>query len=163
MIFVLSLLHNHPPPSPSPRGRHCYDTIANKMKKIYTKEEEVNRNGTMHTLQKDCKRTFTLNKPRFSKKVKYMAIQLYLNNVGIRKIAMFLNTSPVSVLRWIRNAHKILQQELQEHNPLETKQPDIIELDEIYTYVKKRSKGQSYGLLTLDGESVLLHIPSEKD
>ena len=101
--------------------------------------------------------------PRFSKKVKYMAIQFYLNNVGIRKIAMFLNTSPVSVLRWIRNAHKILQQELQEHNPLETKQPDIIELDEIYTYVKKRNKGQSYGLLILDGDSVLLHIPSEKD
>lgn len=112
---------------------------------------------------KDCKRTFTLNEPRFSKKVKFMAIQFYLNNVGIRKIALFLKTSPVSVLRWIRNAHKILQKELQEYDPLKTEQSDIIELDEIYTYVKKRRNGQSYGLLTLDGESVLLHIPSEKE
>jgi len=92
-----------------------------------------------------------------------MAIQFYLNNVGIRKIALFLKTSPVSVLRWIRNAHKILQKDLQELDPLKTKEPDIIELDEIYTYVKKRKTEQSYGLLTLDGESVLLHIPSEKD
>jgi transposase-like protein len=112
---------------------------------------------------KNCGRTFTLNKPRFDQKTKFMAIQFYLNNVGIRKIALFLKTSPTSILRWIRNAHKILQKELQDFDPMKTSKTDIIEMDEIYTYVKKRIKGPSYGLLTLEGESVLLHIPSEKE
>ena len=111
---------------------------------------------------KDCKKTFTLNKPRFSKTTKLMAVLFYLNNVGIRKIALFLKTSPTSVLRWIRKAHKTLQEELKNFDPLKTDEPDVIELDEIYTYVKKRANGQSYGLLTLGGECVLLHLPSEK-
>ena len=34
---------------------------------------------------------------------------------------------------------------------------DIIELDGIYTYVKKRKIEQSYGLLILEDKNVLLH------
>lgn len=55
-----------------------------------------------------------------------------------------------------------MQELLENFNPLNTDKADIIELDEIYTYVKKRKKGQSYGLLILGEESVLLRLPSEK-
>ena len=88
---------------------------------------------------------------------------MYLNNVGIRKIALFFGVSATAVLKWIKNAHVLLQELLANFNPLVSDKADIIELDEIYTYVKKRKIEQSYGLLILDDRCVLLHLPSEKD
>lgn len=88
---------------------------------------------------------------------------MYLNNVGIRKIALFFGVSAPAVLKWIRNAHKLLRELLENFNPLVSDKADIIELDEIYTYVKKRKNEQSYGLLILEDKSVLLRIPSEKE
>ena len=75
---------------------------------------------------------------------------------------MFFGVSPTAVLKWIKNSHKLLTELLQNFNPLVTDKADVIELDEIYTYVKKREIGQSYGLLILEDKSVLLHIPLEK-
>ena len=63
---------------------------------------------------------------------------MYLNNAGIRKIALFFGVSAPVVLRWIKNAHKLLQELSEDFNPLVSEKADIIELDEIYTYVKKR-------------------------
>ena len=132
----------------------------------YCKSTKIRKNGTSRGTQRlhcrNCNKTFAQNPKRFSKEDKYKALMMYLNNVGIRKIALFFETSPTSVLRWIRNAHKLLQSLLANFNPLNTNKADIIELDEIYTYVKKRRNEQSYGLLILGDESVLLHIPSEK-
>ncbi len=88
---------------------------------------------------------------------------MYLNNVGIRKIALFSGVSPTGVIKWIKNAHKLLTELLQDFKPLTTDKSDIIELDEIYTYIKKRKIEQSYGLLILEDRNVLLHIPSEKE
>ena len=133
----------------------------------YCHSQHVRKNGKSRGTQRMqcmvCKKTFPLNPKRHSKEDKYKAILMYLNNVGIRKIALFFGVSAPAVLRWIRNSHKLLLELLENFKPLTTDKADIIELDEIYTYVKKRVKGQSYGLLILDGESVLLHIPSEKD
>ena len=133
----------------------------------YCHSQHVRKNGKSRGTQRMqcmvCKKTFPLNPKRHSKEDKYKAILMYLNNVGIRKIALFFGVSAPAVLRWIRNSHKLLLELLENFKPLTTDKADIIELDEIYTYVKKRVKGQSYGLLILDEESVLLHIPSEKD
>ena len=43
---------------------------------------------------------------------------MYLNNVGIRKIALFFGVSATSVLGRIKNAHKLLQELLDDFNPL---------------------------------------------
>ena len=133
----------------------------------YCKSKRVRKNGMNRGTQRmqcaDCKKTFPLNPKRFSKEDKYKALMMYLNNVGIRKIALFFGVSAPAVLKWIRNAHKLLEELLNNFNPLNTDKADIIELDEIYTYVKKRKNEQSYGLLILGDESVLLHIPSEKE
>jgi len=119
--------------------------------------------GTARLQCKDCKHTFAQNPIRKSKAIKAQALLMYLNNVGIRKIALFLQVSPTAVLKWIKQAHKILQEQLQTINPLKTNQTDIIELDEIYTYVKKRKIECSYGLLILGGKNVLLHLSPAKD
>ena len=76
---------------------------------------------------------------------------------------MFLKTSPTTIVRWIKNAHKILMQKLKDFDPLKTEQSDIIELDEIYTYINTRKKRPQYGLLILEEESVLLRMSSDKD
>ena len=133
----------------------------------YCKSNRVRKNGKSRGTQRmqcmDCKKTFAQNPMRVSKQDKCKAILMYLNNVGIRKIALFFGVSAPAVLGWIKNAHKLLQELLKDFNPLVSEKADIIELDEIYTYVKKRKTEQSYGLLILGDKSALLHIPSAKE
>ena len=106
----------------------------------HCKSNRVKKNGKSRGTQRmqcmDCKKTFAQNPKRVSKQDKCKAILMYLNNVGI--IALFFGVSSPAVLRWIRNAHKLLQELLKDFNPLVSEKADIIELDEIYIYVKKR-------------------------
>ncbi len=133
----------------------------------YCKSNKIRKNGKSRGTQRmqcmECKKTFAQNPKRIPKSEKYKALLMYLNNVGIRKIALFFGVSAPAVLRWIKNAHKLLSELLENFDPLVSDKADIIELDEIYTYVKKRKIEQSYGLLILADKSVLLHLPSEKD
>ena len=79
---------------------------------------------------------------------------MYLNNVGIRKIARFLHCSSPLVVRWIKVFGKQVSAQLQNNaHKVSHQMPAIIEMDEIYTFVKKNSKGQLYGLLIV-GEQV---------
>jgi transposase-like protein len=90
---------------------------------------------------KSCGRYCTDRPPRFSAQTKAQAVDMYLNNVGIRKIARFVGASPAGVLRWIRKAHADLQVRKAQLGCDQPIQPDIIEMDEIYTYVQKNSAG----------------------
>jgi transposase-like protein len=87
----------------------------------------------------DCGRLFYNRETgRVPAEVKRKAMEMYLNNVGIRKTAKFLKVSPTAVVNWVKEANSRL-----EELPPETvtDEPDIIELDEIYTYcAKKNSK-----------------------
>ena len=62
-----------------------------------------------------------------------------LNNVGVRKTAMFigLGCSRTAVTNWAKKSKEKLDKELKKFEPNYSKKTDIIELDEIYTYVKK--------------------------
>jgi transposase-like protein len=82
-----------------------------------------------------------------------------LNNVGIRKAARFAEVSAPTVLRWIRAAREELSAELSEAaRHVMDARPDIIEMDEIYTFVKKNGVGRSYGQLIVGGKVVLLRM-----
>jgi hypothetical protein len=70
-----------------------------------------------------------------------MAIEMYMNSMGIRAIGRVLGASPATVLNWIRKEHAALQQRLTRQAPVQADGPDIIEMDEIYTYVQKNSAG----------------------
>jgi len=100
--------------------------------------EDFRKNGFVRGIQryycKQCKRSFTTKPKKISSEVKAFAVMLYLNNMGIRKVAKVVNVSPPAVLRWLRNAHRRLQKELK---PFEKGELDIIEMDEIYTFIKK--------------------------
>jgi transposase-like protein len=95
------------------------------------------KKGAQRYCCKSCGRYCTDKPPRFSAEVKARAIDMYLNNVGIRKIARFVGASPAGVLRWIRKEHAHMQSRLAQAAPAPADQPDIIEMDEIYTFVQK--------------------------
>lgn len=99
------------------------------------------KNGAQRYECRGCGRYFTDKPPRFSAEVKAKAIDMYLNNVGIRKIARFVGASPAGVLRWIRKEHAAVQGRLAQAARAEPVQPDVIEMDEIYTFVQKNSSG----------------------
>jgi transposase-like protein len=109
--------------------------------------QNLSRTGPKNSYQRyrcrDCGRYCTDRAPRFSNALKAQAVDMYLNNVGIRKIARFTGASPAGVLRWIRKAHEAVQARL----ALPSAGPagadgEIIEMDEIYTFVQKNSSGR---------------------
>ena len=78
--------------------RECSYCKSNKVRKKWKKQR--NPKNAVHGMQK----TFAEILIRFSKEVKYKVILMYLNNVGIRKIALILGASSGAVSKWIRNA-----------------------------------------------------------
>jgi len=87
-----------------------------------------------------------------------MAVWMSLNGVGIRKTALLLGTSHVNVLNWLKKAHEIMLKSLENLCSDYSEEVDIIEMDEIYTFVQKKGGNIRYGLLILDGSGVLLRL-----
>lgn len=112
---------------------------------------------------KQCKRSFSDKARKFTYRDKERFLDMYLNNVGIRKSAKFMKCSPSMPVRWVREFAANLRKQLQNISiNTENQLPDIIEMDEIYTRIKKGEITCQYGLLILDGEAKLLHISSAK-
>ena len=120
--------------------------------------------GVQRFLCKTCNRSFSSNGERYDKSIKEQAVKMYLNNVGIRKTALLLGVSAPSVLQWIRKAGRDLAFKLSAvSNAIKDDIPDVIEMDEIFTYIKKNSKGLSSGLLILGTKVVSFPITSAKE
>jgi hypothetical protein len=124
---------------------------------------------------------------KFTYKDKEKFLQYYMNNVGIRKSALFMGCSPSLIVRWVKELSDNIKRNLDKakdtidefnnnknnnnkdskkdnnKNNNENKIPDIIEMDEIYTRVKKGQIKSQFGLLILDNKIELLHIPLEKE
>jgi len=61
--------------------------------------------GTHPTVNGQCSRSIAFNLLH----LKQRAVLVYFNNIGIRKIAVFLGVTPSAVLYWIRQKHAVLQ------------------------------------------------------
>ena len=81
-------------------------------------------------------------KPKYLKK---QALHLYLEGLGFRSIGRFLGVSNVSVLNWIRD----FGQKVQELN-LENQQIEMVEVDEMHSYIGQKKTSVGYGLLLID-------------
>ena len=97
------------------------------------------KSGYQRFVCRRCGRYSTDRQPKFSAQTKAQAIRMYMNSMGIRAIGRVLGASPAAVLTWIRKEHAALQQRLGQAAPVEEALPDVIEMDEIYTYVQKNS------------------------
>ncbi len=76
--------------------------------------------------------------------IKRQALQLYLEGMGFRAIGRVLGFSNVSVLRWIRNFGKNLD-EIKSN-----KQVNIVEIDEMHSYVGNKKTTVGSGLLLIE-------------
>ena len=107
---------------------------------------KTRKNGTNYGIQRykcnECKRTFSV--PRHTAETKRSVLLHYLNGCGVRKTALFCGVSHTTVVNWVRESHELLE-ELRKSHPAEPANTDetgdIIELDEIYTFVQKKETG----------------------
>jgi transposase-like protein len=123
------------------------------------------RNGVRKWRCTECNRSQgeTDSRVKYSEKERKIAVVLYLEGCGFRRTARILGDIFEKVFRWQtvtkwikQEAKKLLQKELPEVSR-KTKIP-ILEMDELYTYVKKKTIRPGYGLLLIGTDSYLIHL-----
>jgi len=109
---------------------------------------------------KECKYRYTVDYRGKPLEIKRMALHLYLEGLGFRSIGRLMKVSNVTVLKWI----KAFGQEI-ERAQKEEKQIEIVELDELHTYIKSKKTIVGYGWLLIGmGEDTLTSclVPVER-
>jgi transposase-like protein len=127
------------------------------------------KNGIQNKQQRykcaDCHCTFQVKNPKYSDEFKLRCIEMYLNNVGIRKIAKLQKVSHVLIIYWIKNIAKNVKNMLVKKVDTLTKQDiEILEVDELVTYIKKNLQNtvntvdniHLFGLLSIGMRAKLL-------
>lgn len=108
---------------------------------------------------KGCRCNYTQSESRGKPKaMKRKALQLYLEGLGFASIGRFLGVSGVSVMRWIRSLAREVR-ELRSSEPIE--HVPIMEVDEVWHYVKKKPKKYGSGSLMIVSEESLLIFSAE--
>jgi transposase-like protein len=95
---------------------------------------------------RSCGFQFTRTDPRgHAQKEKVLAVLLYLHGMSMRSIGKIIGVSTVTVLRWIRDfAAK------HAYKPEPEGQTRIMELDEMWHYLGKKSTNYGYGRLIIE-------------
>ncbi len=109
----------------------------------YTKAGFVK--GVQRYKCKECQHLYTVSEKSTAKPmiVKRQALHLYLEGLGFRSIGRILRVSNVSVMKWIRAFGEQVEK-------IKSKQDiDVIEMDELYTYIGQKKALAGYGLLLI--------------
>lgn len=123
------------------------------------------KNGFVRGVQRyrciNCCSTFIIGDKRgtqkYDNKTRNMAVRMYLNNCGFRKIAEILEIPLTTVFSWIRKAGKIVD-EIVKAPDHEKETIAVLEMDELYAYIKKKSTKHEYGLLSIGTDSKMLRL-----
>ena len=108
---------------------------------------------------KDCKKTFKMGDARvkYSLEKRIKVLKMYLEGVGIRSIERLGKVSGALIIYWIRYFSKMVCKELRKSVPEKIEDVEILELDELFTYYKKRPTERMSGfLLTETGTKLLI-------
>ena len=119
------------------------------------------RHGKQRYKCKECGKTFGDDDGRVkhSMELKLRAIKYYLRGVGIRAIAEVEGVSPAIVLSWVRSFGKLLEKHLRQVQlPKDAKNIQILELEEMFSFVEKKLEKSIYGLLLIGSEIRLLTL-----
>ena len=95
---------------------------------------------------KFCNFRHTVQHRGKSPDVKRQALELYLEGLGFRSIGRFLKCSHVAVYNWIESFGETVK-ELRSDSTLQ-----VVEMDEMHTYVSFKKTIAGYGLLLIDME-----------
>ena len=107
--------------------------------------QSIVKNGNVRGLQrfrcKECRYNFSAELKSTAKPMtmKRHALTLYLEGLGFNSIGRILGVSHVSVMNWIKMFGKEAMKLNNEH------EAKIIEIDELHTYIKKKTT-VGYGL-----------------
>ncbi len=138
------------------------------------KAEGCVKNGFMQEKQrfrcKACGYNFTQGDGRtdYDAKTKQTVVRMYLNNCGFRRIAEIMEVPLTTVFAWIQRAGQIVD-EMVKTQPQAGGDIEILEMDELYTYVKKShdaakklAKGSAnipeFGLLLIGTQAKMLRL-----
>ena len=73
---------------------------------------------------------------KYENKTRNLVIRMYLNNCGFRRISEILSIPLATCFVWIKNAGKIVDEMVKERKG-GGEDIGILEMDELYTYIKK--------------------------
>ncbi len=93
---------------------------------------------------------------KYSSKIKVLAVFMYLENVGLRNIGKILNIPYQTISKWIKNEGLKIEQTVEN-----TKEIEVLEIDEIITFCKKNSIKFGFGLSSTETGIKLLILRSE--
>jgi transposase-like protein len=112
------------------------------------KSKNFRKDGIVKSKQrylcKDCKHRFTVEQIGKPNSMKRDALILYLEGLGFRSIGRFLNVSHVAVFNWIKSFGEKLD-DFRNSADIE-----VVELDEMHTYIGSKKTTVGYGLLLID-------------
>ena len=97
---------------------------------------------------KECGYNYTVEEKSTSKSdsMKRQALVLYLEGLGFRSIGRFFNVSHVSVYYWIKSFGGKIEEIRSEQ------QIEIVEIDEMHTYIGSKKTIVGFGLLLIELE-----------
>ena len=116
-------------------------------------------NGRQRYQCKNCSRRYSVEKRSTEKSddKKRLALKLYLEGLGFRAIGRVLNINYVTIYYWIKKWGESV------HLPKSEEPIEIVELDEIHTYIqnKKTIVGSGWLLTDLENASSILFVENE--
>lgn len=179
--------------------------MCNNLKCKFCGSDRINKrgkqkyNGKQRYLCRDCGKIWTDgkdNRLKYSNKKREKVIKMYLENVSIRSIERLEGVSEPLILKWIKKMGKEIKNKFNEsinkikdninnidEKDIKKENIEILEIDEIVTYIKKNLKimeteketeiekekgietekeiSSTYGLLLIGTKIALLDLKSE--
>ena len=84
-------------------------------------------------------------------------VKMYIEGMGIRSIERIEGVSGALIVYWIRNFAELIKKEVRgKPIPEKLEEVEILEVDELFTYYKKRAKKPMSGLLWTESGVKLL-------
>ena len=117
--------------------------------------------GKQRYLCKACLKTYRLGdlRERYTQEQRLKVLKMYLEGVGIRSIERLENVPNSLIIKWIRKYANILRQKLLSTPiPNDIKDIQILEVDELFSYIQKNKTKHTYGLLLIGLEIKLLTL-----
>jgi transposase len=108
------------------------------------------KDGIVRSLQrhkcKDCNYRYSVEKKSDVKPIetKRLALEMYLEGLGFRSIGRILKISYGTVYQWVKTWGEKVEL------PKSCEPVEIVELDEMHTYIMSKKTTVGYGLLLID-------------
>ena len=122
---------------------------------------KIVKNGLQDNVQrykcKDCSSVFRGKEGMYSADFKLEAIMMYINSMGIRAIARVKKVHNSVISSWVKKMGEIIKDTFHDKiNEVQPKDISILELDELFTYIKKKQIKRMYLVLSTESTCELL-------